>query len=378
MLCSSGSRAAEWMATPSARLGAEFVDNPLLVPKDNSTYTGSTGDGTADLSADIAKHGEHYDVTVDPRAFFSRYLRRSLFDHDDQYLNLNGDVKTQRTTWQGSVNAARDTALTSELGLTGITDTNRRHENLSINAGPSYQLTERLTVAATAGWLASHYVDAGNTGLIDYRYTTGDANATYALTERTQIGLDGSVGELSASLGLGHSTTYAVQATLTSHLTELWTASLSGGPSRADFDDGTSANGAVYSASLTHHGQLFDLNARVSNSVTPTGRGVLTKYEQVQLSLSGSITERLSSVSTVQYAHDRDYFSTSPVPGSNYSLYYYTVQEELHWKLDPSWSVDLTAQDQHQSTVVPPQLGENAAGYRVSVGLTWTGRPRRL
>jgi hypothetical protein len=264
------------------------------------------------------------------------------------------------------------------VGVTGITDTNRRHESLNLNGGPSYQLTERVTVAGTAGWLANHYVDAANTGLVDYRFTTGDVNANYSLTERTQLGLDGSVGTVSAAQANGHSTTYAVQATLTSKLTELWTASLSGGPSRADFDNGAHAEGAVYAASLSHHGELYDLIAKASRAVTPTGRGQLTRYDQATLSLNGAITERLASQSTLMYAHNRDFLSLNNVPGSGYSLHYYSVQEQLNWKLSPSWTLDLTAQAQHQSTVVPPTEGAVARGYRVGLGLTWTGRPRRL
>ena len=378
LLGSSTARAAEWQGTPSVRLGAEYADNPLLVPKSATTYTSSTGDGTADLSADISKHGDNYDLSADPRAFFSRYVHRSLFDHDDQYLNLTGDLKSERTTWQGGVNGVRDTALTSEVGLTGITDTNRRHESLSVDGGPTYHLTERLTAAGQGSWLANHYVDAVGTGLVDYRYLSGDLNTNYALTERTQLGLDVSAGQLSASQGTSRSNNYAVQAVLTSRLTELWTANLSGGPSREDFGGVQRAAGAVYAAGLQHQGELYNLNAKISRTVTPTGRGVLTKYDQVLLSASGSITERLSTVVTAQYSRNRDYLNNSPTAPGTYALRYYSVQDELQWKLTPAWSLSLTAQAQRQYTTVPPGSGETASSYRVNLGVVWTGRPRRL
>ena len=378
LLGSSAARAADWEGTPSVRIGAEYADNPLLVPKNASTYTSSTGDGTADLSADVAKHGDGYDLSVDPRALFARYLNRSLFDHDDQYLNLAGDVKSERTTWQGSVNGTRDTALTSEVGLTGITDTNRRHESLTVSGGPNYQLTERMTLTGQGSWLANHYVDAAGTGLVDYRYLNGDVSDNYALTERSQLGVDVSAGQLSASLGQSRSTNYALQAVLTSRLTELWTATLSGGPSRVDFGSGQKADGAVYAVGLQHQGELYKLNAKVSQTVTPTGRGVLTKYDQLLLSASGSITERLSTVLTLQYSRNRDYLNSSATATGAYALRYYNVQEDLQWKLTPSWSLSLTAQAQRQYTTVPPNPGANAYGYRVNLGLVWIGRPRRL
>jgi hypothetical protein len=377
ILGSNGARAAEWNAAPSARLGAEFVDNPLLVPKNATTYTDSTGDGTADLSADIAKHAEHYDITVDPRVFFSRYLHRSVFDHDDQFLSVGGNLRSERSTWQGSVNAVRDTALTSEVGVTGITDTNRRRENLSLSAGPSYQLTERLSLTGTAGWLANHYENADHTGLLDYRYTSGELAGNYSLTERSTAGLDAIFGSLSSESG-DHSTSYALQAAYTDRLTELWTLNLSGGPSRGEFGGGAHSSGAVYSAALTHKGELYDFTARISRTVTPTGRGVLTKSDQAELNVSGSITERLSLVSSLFYSHNRDYFSANGASGNVFSLHYFSVQESLKWKLSPSWAVDLTAQSQHQATVVPPEHGENASAYRIGLGITWTGRPRRL
>ncbi|MBV8062756.1 MAG: hypothetical protein JOY51_04125, partial [Nevskia sp.] len=61
-----------------------------------------------------------------------------------------------------------------------------------------------------------------------------------------------------------------------------------------------------------------------------------------------------------------------------YTVRYYSVQNDLQWKLSPSWSLSLTAQAQRQYTSVPPNAGENASSYRINFGVVWYGRPRRL
>ncbi len=377
VLATSTAQAAEWAYTPQGGAGVEYVHNPQLVPSSASSYAASTGDANATLSADIAKHGDGLDLTIDPSLFFSRFLDHSLFDHDDQFLNVAGAYKTERITWSAIANGARDTTLTSEAGVTGLTNSNGRHEGLTLSAGPTVQLTERLSLSAQGGWQANHYADSGQTGLIDYRYTTGDLRGIYALTERTQVSLDASVAQLSTAQLSDKPITYAAVGNLTTQLDEKWTATLAAGPSFVESDSGNE-NGVNYEADLQRHGELLTLTAKVSRSVTPTGRGVLTRYDQILLNAARPLSERLTMNLSGQFSRNRDLAENPLLQSSAFTVNYYSLQGNLQWKFAMNWGLSLSAQEQHQSVGASTAPGSSGNSYRFGLGIVWNGNPRRL
>jgi hypothetical protein len=368
-------RAAEWSATPHARLGVEFVNNPVLTARDNPLYYSGTTDFTSDLNADVAKHGDDYDFSISPRLLFIDYTDQSLLDQNDQYVTLNSNLRSERTTWSASANGARDTTLTSELGLTGLTNTNRRHENLQLTLGPTVQYTERLSFSAQASWLTHHYENAGNTGLVDYHYGAADLRSSYALTELTSLALDLSAGQVAAPDAGSRSNNYAVEASLTRQLNEFWLATLSAGPSWVKTAIATQA-GAVYDVALQHQGELLRLNAEASRTVTPTGRGLLTTRNQLTLTASRPFTERFTANLSGILSHTRDY--TNAVNATPYTVHYYSALASLQWRLAPTWSLSLDLEDRRQT--IPSASGNNnaAEGYRANLGIVWTAFPQRL
>lgn len=377
ILGATAAQAAEWDYTPQGRAGLEYVHNPLLAPQSASTYAADALNANASLAADVARHGDKLDLTINPNLFFSRYIDHSLYDRDDQYLNLGAAYKTDRTTWSATANGVRDTTITSEVGTTGLTNGNGRHESLNLAFGPTVQLTERLSLVAQAGWLANHYPDSGGTGLIDYRYTSGDLRGIYSLTERTQTMLDATVAQLSTAQIGGRPTTYTLEGNLTTQLSELWTASLASGPVYVESDSG-SDSGVLYEADLQRRGELATLTAKVSRSVTPTGRGVLTRYDQFLLNASRPLSERLTLNFTGQYSRNRDFAQDLALQSGVYTVGYYSLQSDLQWRLTPNWNLSLAAQGQHQSTATTASPGNNGSSYRFNLGLVWNGDPRRL
>lgn len=367
--------AAEWNVTPKISEQAEYVDNPLLAASNSALYYPGNLDFTSDLSATAALPGDHYDLSAAPRLQFIDYVSQSSLNQNNQYLNLAGDFKTERTTWSAAANGTRDNTLTSEAGVTGLTTSNRRHDGLVMTAGPSFQYTERTSFSAQAGWQDNHYENADNTGLVDYRYASGDLKGVYLLTELSNLSLDLSGAQLSAPAAQNRSNSYGAILSLTSRLDERWTATLSAGPSLVEAS-GNTDEGALYDVQLQRQGELAHLSAEVSRSITPTGRGVLSTRDALALTASLPMTERLSFDLSGLLSRTRDIESSTA--STNYAVSYYDLQGTLRWQMAPTWSLTTMVDDQHQMTTVTPNPGELARGYRVSVGLVWTGLPQRL
>ncbi len=71
------------------------------------------------------------------------------------------------------MSAAREHApLTSELGTTGLTQGNLRHESWDASVGPSWQLTERWRLHANAENVRPPISRISNRRLLDYGYST--------------------------------------------------------------------------------------------------------------------------------------------------------------------------------------------------------------
>lgn len=369
------SRAADWMLTPRTRVGDEFITNPVLSGRDGSLYFSGTSDFTADLNADLSQHADNYDIALDPRLLFVEYYNQSLLDQNNQYLGVNSDYKTEKTTWSIATNGIRDTSLTSELGLTGLTNTNLRHESLQTTLGPSYQYTERLSFAAQAAWQGNHYEQALGSGLVDYRYTSLDLSSTYLLTERNSLQEDLSGGQLSAPEAGNRSNSYQLNSSLTSLLTETWTTTLIAGPSLVKSGQG-SQYGVLYDGSIKYQGELTQFKADLSRSVVPTGQGVLTRRDQATLTFTYQATERLTTSLTGLAGRTRNIDTLNTA--AEFSLRYYSVLGDLEYQLASNWSLSLTAEDRQQKTTQPPGQPVTAEGYRVNIGIVWTGLPTRL
>ncbi len=386
---STPSISAGWSFTPVAQQRVEFDTNPLLVPRSSNFYVNDTANLATNLVGKLDHHDEQLDLTASPRLLFQYYPDTTFLDQNNQYLDLAANYKLERTSWAGTAKLARDTTLTSELGTTGLTIGNRRHENATLALGPTYQVTERFSLSAQGGYERNRYENEAGTGLIDYTYYSGDAKASYLASARTQLNLDVAVNRLHvAALGFG-TTSYIVVAGLTSALNERWSATVSAGPSFVKSSRGTD-NGFTALVEAKRTGELLNLDARVSRDLTPTGRGVLTTRDQALLSLYRPISERLISSISLLYQRTRD-LTTNPFGANDYILiycgtaascnlpsfapytvHYYSAEANLRWQFSPQWELSPFARYEEQDIYA---ASTRAHGYRVGLTLSWNGRP---
>lgn len=378
MLCACGgvavlgarsSAAAEWLVNPNARVATDYSTNPRLRTEN---YEGSAA-AVGELSATLRRRTERSEWSLLPRLYSERHPDEELLDRDDRYLQAAFTHYSERAQWSATADVVQDTTLTSELGLTGFTEDNRRHEGFSVSAGPTFMLAERTSAGGQLYWSDNHYRDAALTGLVDYEYANASVFASHALSDRAQLRISARAGDLrvptnssadkqDASLSLG----WSYEPWL------LWTLNVSAGPSYAR-SEVSSDDGMVFMADLQRRGERWTFSTSAGRDVTPTGRGALTRRDQLTVSASRWLAERISTSLTLRAIRNQELLTQSG--GAGEELNYGRVDLRVQWRIAERWSLALGLGGATQNVQSRP---DDAANYGASLSLVWNGQPQSL
>lgn len=363
--------AADWRVLPSAFVGASYAENPRLRVDDDSTASGTIGE----LKASLQRVTERSELTLLPRFMAARFSDDESLDRNDQFVTGSYRWMGERAEWNMQLGLTRDTTLTSELGSTGLVDSNRRHEETTFSFSPRVMFTERVSGGMQIYQADNSYVDAKANGLVDYRYGAVSLFSTIALTDAgSALTVTAQAGRLTTpglfgtetrdgSLRLG----WSFQPWL------LWTASLSAGPSAVETALGNDT-GWVFDSEIKRQGDRWSLTANAGRSQSPTGRGVLTRRDEAKLAFNRSLTERLSVNVAARWISSEDL-----LPQRNgvttYQVDYVQLNLGANWRMSRDWSVALQLAGNSQDYEL---AAERASGYRASFNVIWNGQPQSL
>lgn len=372
-LCAQQAVAAEWRVEPTVSVGTSYADNPRLLTDGGTSTSGSIGE----MKTSLKRRTERSELTLKPRLISSRYSDDETLDNDNRYLTAGYHWVGERSDWTMELDLTHDTTLTSELGSTGLVQSNRRHEGSSFSVSPKIMLTERVTGGVQMYVLDNRYIDAEFTGLVDYRYTALSLFSSFALTDAgSALTVTAQSGRLTTEgfFGAGANTRdgslrlgWSFQPWL------LWTASLSAGPSVVETDAG-SDSGFVMDGQIKRQGERWSLTAVAGRSQSPTGRGVLTRRDDLQLSFNRSLTERLSANVAARWIRSEDLLSQTSGVTSSY-VDYAQLNIGASWRLARDWSLSLQLSGNTQNYELAT---ERANGYRAAINLLWNGQPQSL
>lgn len=353
-------RAAEWSIEPAVLGGYTYNDNLLL----KSESSQPTGAGNLDLVANLAWQTENRQLKLLPRARFLRYDGLDDLDSDDQYLDLTYNVSAETHSWQLAGNFARDTTLTSELEDSGFVDAGKRHELGAVSALSVWNLTERVLLTAQAGGQTHHYVDAADTGLVDYRYGSALAAVSRSFTERTRLGAELSAGTLDPDSLQPDSRDQSARLTFEHQLTTGLHLSLAGGVNRSD-SAGVADEGTVYSFELARAGERNDWHIAAEQRVIPSSRGILVRHEEVEFGVSRRLTAHLRAALSARHSVNQDL--TPGVVGADRD--YDRADASVTWQFASTWGLGAGASFARQSFAGSDDVAENLA---FSLNLRWT------
>lgn len=357
---------AEWTFVPDAQLTTQAQDNPRLLPEGDERVTSFV----TRAGLRTSRRTERLDLAARAAASIQRSDEDSGLDRDEQLLDLTAGWKGERLSWRGNAVAARDTTLTSELGVTGLTQLNQRHEGYNVSLGPAWQASERLLIASSAGWQLSRYPDPETT-LRDYRYGTVGVSAVYALSDRASLSLVGSTGRYSTESAVRDTRNASVSLEAQYAWSERWIVSVGAGPSWVEAGR-SSEHGYVYNFSLARRMERGALSVSASRQQSPSGFGLLTEADEAGLDFTLQVSERLTGSATAGFVRRKD--ALPELRLNLQELRYRHAGLHLNWTLNPHWQLSggLSHKRQKVGTFAASRSARN---YEIQLALGWTGSP---
>ena len=360
----SATHAAVWKDSAQVAVHAGYDDNARL-----SLFTSpTTYSASADGSAHLAFENETLSWTLDPRCVVTRYDQFKELNRTELYAS--SALRHQRETGSSGLtfNWTRDTTLTSEPGSTALAEVNKPHQSTSLTSSNSQQWTERFDTQGTLYATSNHYSDAQKTGLVNYNYGTAQLSVGYAPGLRSRLSLDASMGKLQVpEKSLYDKTDQSIMLSYELSFAERWHGKFSAGPSRVRSEQSTES-GTVYEVDINRKSETSILQLKLSRDIAATGQGVLTRRQQITLSASRDITERLSaSVSSSLVRNDSLLLSNDL---NFYGVRYTDSAVSMGWKWTPTITVSLSAGHAEQRLQSSDRM---AVRNYAALSFTWSG-----
>jgi hypothetical protein len=363
---SAGAHAAEWRFQPSSQLFALGESNPRLLPG-VSTFTGSGG---GNVSIDLRRRSETLEIGGTVRANLRRYSEDASLDRDEARLDLSLQQSGERVSWQGNASVAHDTTLTSELGTTGVSQLNLRHEAIDLTLGPTWQISERVSTGATLSWEESRYPGTSRIDLVDYHYQSASVNVAYGFTEKVLVSLVASAGGLDADRISYRTRNDSIVLQARYRWSPRWTLTAFAGPSWVRSKK-SGESGTRYNVELTRQqSERTVVSLLLSSSIAPTGSGYLTQREDASIRLGRALGEHLDLAFSYSMIHSRDLV---PALGLSFNdVRYARAETSLSWRLAEHWSTVLGAGRSEQQYRA---RGISATNFDARLAIAWTGNP---
>lgn len=357
--------AADWSLEPHVGLNGEYNSNPYLA----YGHTESRSGGTLDVLLPLKAKTETTDFHLDLGGNLRRYSNDPQGNRDDERLAIGIGQTHERSGWTASAGWTRDTTLTSELGLTGLTQSNKRHNRYDASISPQIQLSQRSLFTFGVSGELNRYEDAALTGLIDYGYGSVFANYQRQVSEVTAIGFGVYGGGLTVpDRSDSNSVSGVARLSLGHEITERLHLDAYVGPTyaRSRTTDKWGAGGML---GLKYGGLRTNFSLSAERALAPAGLGALTVHDTAALSMSRRLTERLASTTTLAWQRSQEAVIT---PGAaSYRVWYWQGTETLSWQVAQRWSLNLSVSGTRQASNAAPEFANR---FMANLGIAWNPR----
>lgn len=296
---------------------------------------------------------------------------------------LNGTLLDERSTWSGTASYSRSPQLQNFAIGDQVVVTLAYTDAAFLTGSYSYALTERWTVGATVGGFANRYDSvAGTEGQSnDGGYNVG-ANARYLLSDKTQVvstlGFSYYTSDqtrsdvVTATIGVVHR--YSPELSLSASVGGFWSdttakETLIGQDGPILPGESRGANGPFYGAGLSYAiSERTQLEGRLSESLSGSGTGVLSKVDVASLGLTHQFSERLTGRVWGSYTRNsypaaiNNDFSDNTIVGQTGLTYQFAER----WKLDAGYTYTRTTYSQNDGK-------PDSNVFFISVAYNWPG-----
>jgi hypothetical protein len=363
-IATAGSRAtpaADWSGRLDSALYGGYVTNPQLIPHSDVADESAVlnADGNASMQTDRTQ------LTVTPRLSLTRYLHRSDLNFTLGGIDLKWLEKYERGQLTCAADFLTDSTLVSELGLTGVTHVNRRHDVGTLTLGYQHSQTERLAWVIQGTGQVTRYSDSPQYGLVNYNYGALQFGPTWNFSERVQGSLTFEADRILPQ-DAPTEKAYSVNVELKRNFTEQYAWRASAGAAKVTAGTADYGTTSVFQLGATRQGERVQWDVSAGRSVVPIGFGFLARSEQADLSVVAGTSEH--STLTVSFSAIR----TEPVIVSDFLIYSGASWGQLttEWKYNFSehWALSVAYL---QARARNGNLQELGIGNQGRLGIVW-------
>lgn len=366
MAASKSAGAADWSGTLESALNAAYVINPRLVAG------GDMSDETGQLTIDgkTTAQTERDSLTLTPRFTLTRYVHDTDLNREEGSLTVNFKEKLERGQWTFDGIASTDSTLTSELGTTGITYVNLRHNTGLAELGYVYSSSERLSWSLQVGGQIARYEDAKEFGLTNYDYGSVQFGPSWNFSELVLGSVTLEADRLNPETG-AKQTDYSASLQLQRSFSERysWHASLGG--ARVNYGStetsaSSSSTSAQYEVGATYKGERLQWDLSARRAIVPIGLGLLAPQTVVALVIAANTSEYSTlSLSLNGIRSDAVFVDHFPVYGGAT-----WGQAGVEWRhnFTTHWAFTVGYQ---QSRARALDVTEWANGKQAHIGISW-------
>lgn len=346
------------------RAMTEYVSNPRLQP-DTIAYDEAA---SLELSLRAQRKLEGDELSVNSLLRDTRFRRDRNLDHTEGKVDAGFEHRAERGVWSATAGLLSDTTLTSELGVTGKTQSTLRHHAATADASTERQLTERLSWGGQLAWADNRYENGAAAGLTDYAYSSVSIHTGYAATRNVQLSAAAQANRLNLPGQANFSTDTSARIGIRYATGPVWWWSVNGGPARVRTAY-ESQSGWVASLQAERHGERGSFSASASQSVRPNGRGVLTRADAADLNLGWQFTERLHGAMSLSAKRNRDIVLYSGATA--FDIKYAVAEASLNWRWTETATLSASAASNAQEYTPGPAV--QRGGY-YALYLSWAGK----
>jgi hypothetical protein len=367
--------AQEWSVQSGAAARVEYNDNYFFTATD--TQSAFTGSITPFITA--ARRTDASDVTALVAVGANQVWGLSpTVNYLSGNVGVNGSVREAQSTWTGNASFVRSANLQNQTGQTG-TALVLAFTNAAALAGTyNYALTERWSLGATAGAYSNTYdgVESGATFSNNHGYNIS-GNAGYAYSDRTQFTLVAAylhyVSNITQSDGvtttLGVVHQYSPQLTISASAGGFWSDAKIVQNGLPTSDSRVRDSGGLYGGNVGYaFSERTQFGAFLSETLTPSGSGTLSKSDNAGLSLTHQFSDRLTGRLGAIFTR-----TTFPVTLSTSSTdNYYSGEIGLSYLLAERWRLE--AGYRYAGARYGQTTGEPTSNVAfLSIGYNWPG-----
>ena len=348
-----------WIEEPVVGLTGDYATNPALL---NIPGTAESH-GALLVDAPLRYVGDGRTFSVDPSARLSNSHGYSSLDSDYGHLNARLEFDTERSTTAYSTAFSRESSLYHDFLLNG--SAGARRDSAGADVLWNRSLTERCAAYADVSFTRVSYSESvGAPTLTDYKYLSLAPGWSWDEQQRGKFTAGFNAGLYNSRDGTTQSKSLSGQVGYTRQLNSLWTASATGGFSRAlnRADEQvvvpvftstglsfqlvnerfkSSQNSTVFSASLNRQGALVSTSVSAVRQVVPTGLAYLSRQDTYSFQINSPISPRWTLNANLAW---NKYQSPSLGRGGALSdVTTESAQASAAWRWTERWTVTLNA-----------------------------------